>query len=139
MDVEAVTLDVLFSDACAAFVHAVAEPAALAGESRRSVDLDSVELDLLLVDWLSELLFRFDTEGFLPATCDAVVTRGTAATPASEAGDRQARWRLHADLVGMEAAANRVPIKVLIKAVTYHQLEVRQTDAGWSARIIFDI
>jgi SHS2 domain-containing protein len=26
-----------------------------------------------------------------------------------------------------------------IKAVTYHQTEVRQTDAGWTARVIFDV
>jgi SHS2 domain-containing protein len=26
-----------------------------------------------------------------------------------------------------------------IKAVTYHQLEVKETDAGWQARFIVDI
>jgi SHS2 domain-containing protein len=31
------------------------------------------------------------------------------------------------------------PTKVLIKAVTYHALEVAETADGWRARVVFDI
>jgi SHS2 domain-containing protein len=47
---------------------------------------------------------------------------------------------------GLEAEARGEPfveqkheIRKEIKAVTYHQAEVRQMPAGWTARVIFDV
>jgi len=35
--------------------------------------------------------------------------------------------------------AARHPLKVQVKAVTYHGLEVARDEGGWRARVIFDI
>lgn len=127
VDVVASTLDALFADAAAAFLHSISDPAGVRADTRLQFDLASSDLDLLLMDWLSELLFRFETDGFLAARVEAQVTRD------------ETSWRLHAEAAGERGAASRLPIKVLIKAVTYHALEVRRTPAGWSARVVFDI
>lgn len=126
VDVEAGTLDGLFADAAAALTRTITEAEDIQGSDHRSLELSATDLDLLLVDWLSELLFRFETEGFLAAEVRPRVVRDEA-------------WRLHAEISGEPAAALRVPIKVLVKAVTYHALEVKEIGAGWRARIIFDI
>lgn len=126
VDVRASTLDRLFADAAAALVETLAEAAAVRADTTLHLTLAAPDLDLLLVDWLSELLFRFETKGFLPADCRLGVSKGDG-------------WRLDAEVVGETGAATRLPIKVLIKAVTYHALEVRQASNGWTARIVFDI
>jgi SHS2 domain-containing protein len=48
-------------------------------------------------------------------------------------------YRLGARIEGEARDASRHPIKVLLKAVTYHGLEVKQHGDVWVAQIIFDI
>ena len=121
------TLDELFASAAAAFVAAVAEPAGI--EPRRAVPvaLEASALDLLLVDWLSEILFRFDVGRFLPARAEVGVE------PCGEG------WRVHGTLTGEVVDPERHGVKLLIKAVTYHALEVKETAQGWTATVVFDI
>jgi len=91
------------------------------------VSLRHETLDLLLVDWLSELLYRFEVEGFLPAEADVGVERADGG------------WALAAEVRGEPDAAARVPIKVLVKAVTYHALLVEREGEAWVGRVVFDI
>ena len=97
-------------------------------EPRESVHitLEGPELDLLLVDWLSELLFRFETSGFL-------VARATVELVAADV------YRLGARIEGEPLDAARHPMKVLLKAVTYHGLEIQEQAGRWTATVIFDI
>ena len=120
------TLDELFG-AAAAFSETIT---ALGGiEPRRPEELDvaAPELDLLLVDFLSELLYRFDTRGWLTRDADVEVRA------------RDGGWELMGTLLGERLDPERHATKVLIKAVTYHGLEVAQRDGVWHARIVFDI
>jgi SHS2 domain-containing protein len=102
--------------------------AANAVEPRTSdqIALEAPDLDLLLVDWLSELLFRFETRSWL--TARPIVEILTADV-----------YRLGARVEGEPLDPVRHPVKVLLKAVTYHGLEVRQQGDMWVAQIIFDI
>jgi SHS2 domain-containing protein len=127
IDLEAAGLDELFREAALAFTATVSEPGDVRAAEDLAIRLESGELDLLLHDWLSELLFRFDTDGFL-ARAVAVQLRAVAAG-----------WRLDAAVVGERGAGDRLPINVLVKAVTYHALDVRETPTGWKARVVLDI
>ncbi len=73
----------------------------------------------LLVDWLSELLYRA-TSGY----CVFV------AFQIQELGDTQ-----------LKAAAGVVAAAAIedIKAVTHHELSIREEDRGWEATVVFDI
>jgi SHS2 domain-containing protein len=90
------------------------------------ISLVSSDLDLLLVDWLSELLFRFDARGLLVARAVVELFRTDVC-------------RLGARVEGEPLDPTRHPIKVLLKAVTYHALDVRQCGDRWCAQVIFDI
>jgi len=106
--------------------EAITTAAAVEPRASSDVSLESPELDLLLVDWLSELLFRFETRDWLVARATVeIVTAGV--------------YRLGARIEGEARDASRHPIKVLLKAVTYHGLEVKQHGDVWVAQIIFDI
>lgn len=137
VEVTADSLAGLYAEAARAFTDTVTPLAGVAEGRTLEVTLDlPADADLasddashhcaredLMVAWLEELLYRFEVEGFLPARADVEL-----------AGDA-----LHATLRGETYAPDRHPVKVLVKAVTYHALAVRPTADGWTARVIFDI
>ena len=56
-----------------------------------------------------------------------------------EIKESKAGFELEATAAGEPYDPERHPVKIAIKAVTYHQLAVEQTASGWRARVIFDI
>jgi SHS2 domain-containing protein len=120
-------VDELFASAAAAFTDSITPIEGIEPRRPEELDLAAPELDLLLVDFLSELLYRFDTRSWL--TREAQV----------EVRDHDGGWQLQGTLLGERHDPARHPIRVLIKAVTYHQLEVVERDGLWTARIVFDI
>ncbi|MFQ5574053.1 MAG: archease [Terriglobia bacterium] len=84
------------------------------------------DIEGLLVDWLNELLYLFETT-------DSIFTEFTVFSVSADAGLRG------------EAAAEKINparhrLKHEIKAVTYHRLEVRgNARDGWTARVFFDV
>jgi len=117
----------LFADAARAFSETITDPQALPGDDAVEITLAADAADLLLVDWLSELLFRFETEGWLPRDVAAEVSR---------AGDT---WTLTARLAGGRLDPACHAVRVLVKAVTYHGLQVQEIASRWHARVILDI
>ena len=127
IEVRTATLEALFVDAAAGFCDAITEVARIGGDEERTFEVDAAGLDLLLVAWLEELLFRFDTTGVL-------YPRGEASVEGK--GDS---WSLRAWMRGERFDSARHPLKVQVKAITYHGLEVARDEQGWRARVIFDI
>lgn len=124
--VEAPTPAGLFEQAAVAMTDALTTASAVEPRSSDELSLESSELDLLLVDWLSELLFRFETRSWL-------VARATVEIISADV------YRLGARIEGEPLDPARHSRKVLLKAVTYHGLEVKQQGDLWVARIIFDL
>lgn len=91
---------------------------------RRHLTVEAIDLEDLMVRWLGELLYAYDTDRFLTASAAFHALEPT---------------RLRATLHGESFDATRHPIDTEIKAVTYHQIAVERLDAGWQARVIFDI
>jgi SHS2 domain-containing protein len=106
--------------------EAMTTAAAVEPRAAYELSLESPELDLLLVDWLSELLFRFETRDWLVSRAAVEILSGDV-------------HRLGARIEGETLDPARHPMKVLLKAVTYHGLEVRQQGELWTAQIIFDL
>ena len=90
----------------------------------RVIDVDAEAVDNLMVSWLSELLYLYDTER-LVFSCFQI--------------QQIENNRLKAVARGEVLDPTRHEIKTGIKAVTYHQLYLEETEAGWEAQVIFDI
>ena len=90
----------------------------------RDLTVEGIDLEDLLVRWLGELLYAYDTDRFLSAKVTFQDLEPTL---------------LHATLSGEAFDADRHPIDTEIKAVTYHQIAVERVDTGWQAQVIFDI
>lgn len=78
----------------------------------------------LLVAWLEELLWLYESEGMLPHS----VLMGTI----RETG-------LRAVIEGDTFKPRRDERKIQIKAVTYHQLQAGETPEGFQIQVIFDV
>jgi SHS2 domain-containing protein len=92
------------------------------GESVR-IHVEGSDVEGLLVDWLNEVLYEHDSRGAalravtMASVESSAVTGSIEVTPLSDRDDEG----------------------IQIKAVTYHQLEVKRTDDGWEARVFFDV
>ena len=89
-------------------------------------------LEGLLVSFLNELIFHFDTYGFIGKS---ISIKGWQAGE-SESGKA---YSLEAKLTGEEFDSVRHEGKLLIKAATYHRLKVDSKADHWEAEVIFDI
>lgn len=91
---------------------------ATAGERR--VRLRAPDIETLLVEWLEELAFLLEMEGQMAREMSFVVLHPT---------------NLVAELhIGLASGVTR-----LIKAVTFHDLEIRSSDEGYQTTIVFDV
>jgi len=127
-DLAAPDLGGLFATALAAFTDTLTERERVEPREERRIALSAPGREELLVDWLEELLFLFETQGAL--FHDARV----------DVEERGGRWSLEAVARGETHDPARHPAKVLVKGVTYHALTVRPAGGGgWIGRVIFDI
>ncbi len=125
--VTAASLDRLFEEAAAALAATIVDAAAVRTDRRLDVTLEAPAPDLLLVDWLNELVYRFETDLWLAGRAEARVW---------QAGEV---WQLEAKTFGEPLDEARHRVKVLIKGVTYHQLAIQETAEGIETVVVFDI
>ena len=85
------------------------------------VDVDSADLEGLLVDWLSELLYLFDTQEVFLREFDVSIEGN----------------KLTASVRGEKLDRERHPLKSDVKAATYHMLEINEEE-GY-AIVLLDI
>lgn len=123
--VRATTLNELFADAARGLMSMlVVNLDAVRAVEEVRIELESDLLDYLLFDWLTELLYRFETEHLLLTEFDVVV---------SEKGNLSATCR------GEPMDVTRHQMDHEVKAITYHGLRVERTSDGWFAELIVDI
>ncbi|MGQ9585299.1 MAG: archease [Anaerolineae bacterium] len=118
--VRAATLEGLFVAAARGMFSLMADLAGLRPQVSRPVQVEGLDLEMLLVEWLNELLFLHEKHGELYCRFDLSEVRpgSLAATVWGELGQ---------------------PTGAKVKAATYHELEVRQEDGFWQATVVFDV
>jgi SHS2 domain-containing protein len=117
-------LNALFENAGEAFFHLITDLRKVKRRMERRVSIGGESLERLMVDWLSELLYLHDVENLL--------FKGFKVESVGEDG-------LKATVKGEPFQEGVHVIKTEVKAVTYHQIEVRPKNRGWRAQIIFDL
>lgn len=84
------------------------------------VEIDAADLPSLLVEWLGELVFLAESDGFVPERVTEMDLAG---------------GRLQAVVAGQRATP-----QTLVKGVTYHRLEfARDGENAWHARVVLDV
>ncbi len=117
-------LKALFENAGEAFFHIITDLKKVKLRIEKHIVIEGESLERLMVDWLSELLYLHDVESLLfkKFNIESVGEGGLKAMAKGEPFEE-----------GVHA------IKTEVKAVTYHQIEVRQEKGRWRAQVIFDL
>jgi SHS2 domain-containing protein len=123
----AASLDALFADAARALTATLTETADIKPVVRLELSLEAASLDLLLVDWLNELVYRFDVDRLVVAHADTCVR---------EAGDA---WCVDATVSGEPLDEARHSVRALVKGVTYHQLSIGEANGTFEVTVVFDV
>jgi SHS2 domain-containing protein len=119
-----VDLKSLFQNAGEAFFHLITDLKEVRLRTERKIEIGGENLERLMVDWLSELLYLHDVENLLFKRFNV-----------ESVGEEGLKAKVNGEIFQEGVHV----IKTGVKAVTYHQLEVRQEKEGWRARIIFDL
>ena len=118
------SLKTLFENAGEAFFHLITDLKKVKRRVEKRIEIKGENLERLMVDWLSELLYLHDVENLL--------FKGFKVESVGEGG-------LKARVKGEPFQEGVHVIKTGVKAVTYHQIEVRKENGRWRAQIIFDL
>jgi len=119
--------EALFARAAEALLAAgLADPAAVGDVERVPLALEEPDLELLLLRFLSELVFLRDARHLLLRAGDLHVEPGPPA-------------RLAGELRGERQDPARHPLELDVKAVTAHGLRVEEQGGVWTARVTLDV
>ena len=100
---------------------------AIQPKDTRILNVEHEALDLLLFNFLQELVYYKDAEQLLLRVHQLSI-----------ADDRQP-YTLQATAVGERIDPDRHHMRVDVKAVTLHHFALTQTEGGWGATVILDI
>lgn len=129
IEVEAVDWEQLFKEAARGWKALVFEDSSIQGKENKPVNLEAQTVEELLVDWLNELNYFLTVHFWV---FDKVLNLRISQT--GEMG-----WKLQAEVSGEPYNQDRHYIYFDIKAVTFHQLQIRYDNGKLKTRIFFDI
>lgn len=120
------TLNEVFIHAAEGMFNLITDPDGISPAASIEVEVkaDDKSYETLLVEWLNELLYRFDTDHMLFSHFNI----------SSLSPDK-----LRAHCSGERIDLSRHSIKTEIKAATYHMLAIKKTNGGYQAKVIFDL
>ena len=118
------TLEDVFTNAAIGMYSLVTDLEGIGEIKEIVVTAESRSLEGLLVSWLNELIFHFDTYGFIGRKIRVETLENN---------------RIVAKISGEDFDPERHERGLLIKAATYHQLRMEKKEGHWVANVIFDI
>ena len=93
----------------------------------RHIELSNDKIDMLLFDFLQELIYFKDAERLLLGVRDVRIE------------ERDEKYFLKAEAAGEPLDAARHHQRADVKAVTLHDFSVEKENGGWKARVLLDI
>lgn len=112
-----------FANAARALFSLIAELDNVEEVLHRDIEVTATDQESLLVEWLNELIYRFDTENIIFKRFDITGLTDT---------------RLKARGFGEVVDSSKHRLKTGVKAATYHMLRVEKND-GCQVQVLFDI
>jgi SHS2 domain-containing protein len=118
------TVEALFAHAAEALIEVMTPVKDIEPMEEHHLSVDADDLETLMVRWLNELLYQFETTTLLFGHFQVHEIRN---------------FRLSASCRGEKLDPARHEIRTGIKAVTYHGLYIKEQDDLWESRIFLDI
>lgn len=122
--VRGATLKELYSTAAEALVSLILDSSNINLLDDFVVYAEGSDLESLLVNWLNEVLYLVDSRRVALGRFDVL---------------RFENNRIESRAKGEPRNPEKHPPRVVVKAVTYHQLKIEQTAGGWLAEVYVDV
>ena len=114
----------VFANAALGLFNLMADLDNLKEGVKREIELSAEDVEILLVEWLNELIYISEVEHVIFKRFEIVELSNT---------------RLKATCFGEKIKAGQHRLKREIKAATYHMLKLNKENGRYQVRIIFDI
>jgi len=125
-EAEGESLEELFEACAQATFEVMAETKTVKPRNKEEIQLRSDDPEELLFNWLAELIYLKDLKTTIFSKYEIKIEKPDG-------------YKLRASVWGEPIDAEKHKVKVDVKAVTYHLLEVKKTDDKWIAKVILDI
>ena len=114
----------LFSNAALALFDVITDMDVLEGRNSCNITASGEDWPDLMINWLREVLYLWNGKEMLVKSVQIL-----------SLSENNISAKIYFDAY----MPDRHIIKTEIKAVTYHQIQVKSSPSGWKAQIIFDI
>ena len=128
VEVKAGTIEELFTASAFAWQESVIEKGIISLPDKHEIIIEELSYEELLVRFLDELNFLFLTRKWIMREINKIELKKDID-----------KIKLRAFVAGENFDEKRHQLKVEIKAVTFHQMEIKKIENMFTTRIIFDI
>ena len=129
-------MESLFENAAAGMFNLIfsAEPKSLLIDQTETISLSEIDAEMLLVSWLSELLWHFDTNLMVPTTYDLNIEEASCSD-----GQGLGEASLEAKVGFVRLSDLDLSPTTDVKAVTMHNLAIKRERGMLSVRVLLDV
>jgi SHS2 domain-containing protein len=121
------TAEEMLSNAAAALFNCMVRPETIAFKETWMVELQAEDLEDLAYQWLSEIVFLFETESSVFSTFSVRLVQDAAGL-----------WCLQAEIGGERIDLKRHAFANEVKAITRHKFGIKKNDV-WCIQVILDV
>ncbi len=118
------SLQEVFRNAAKGLISIIAGNSKIDLSQKKDVFVPSIDIENLMVRWLTEILYLFETEKFLTGNAEFELLNESS---------------LKATLSGEPYNPEKHELQIDVKAVTYHKIKVVEKGGEWTACIYVDI
>jgi SHS2 domain-containing protein len=118
----------IFESAAYAWKQTALETGQRLTDSEKYIELSSTLPEILLVDFLNELNYLLLIKKWITYSIDEI-----------SISSANSLWNLQAKIKGTDYSPQIHTLKIEIKAITFHQMQIENVNGKFSTRIIFDI
>jgi len=115
----------MLSNAAAALFKSMVDPSAIQAKETWKVELEAPDLEQLAYNWLSEIVFLFETESAVFSTFTVRLQQDGSLKLEGEIGGERIDLKRHA-------------FENEVKAVTLHEFQVKKNDV-WCIQVVLDV
>ncbi len=116
-----------FAECAKAMFSVMVDLKEIDSEEKFDIEIETNDLESLLVDFLNHLLYLRDVNEILFNRFDLYIINE---------GDE---WKLNGKAFGEKINKKKYDIKSDVKAASYHQLKVEEKDGEWIAQCVVDV
>ena len=114
----------VFANAALGLFSLMADPSDFKENTNREMELSAEDVEVLLVEWLNELIYIFDVEHIFFKRFEI---------------DKLTSNQIKVKCFGEKIRPGQHKLNREVKAATYHMLQINKEDGGYKVQVIFDI